>query len=124
MIVLEAKKGNYDETYEWLEKLRRREYLKILNKYGEIGVSALASSTPVDSGVTAASWSYKVEVSNSSFGISWYNSHVHDGVIIALILQLGHGTGTGGYVEGRDYINPALQPLFEQILEELRSEVA
>lgn len=124
MIVLEAKKGNYDETYEWLEKLRRREYLKILNKYGEIGVSALASSTPVDSGVTAASWSYKVEVSNGSFGISWYNSHVHDGVIIALILQLGHGTGTGGYVEGRDYINPALQPLFEQILEELRSEVA
>ena len=124
MIVLEAKKGNYDETYEWLEKLRRREYLKILNKYGEIGVSALASSTPVDSGVTAASWSYKVEVSNGSFGISWYNSHVHDGVHIALILQLGHGTGTGGYVEGRDYINPALQPLFEQILEELRSEVA
>ena len=124
MIVLEAKKGNYDETYEWLEKLRRREYLKILNKYGEIGVSALASSTPVDSGVTAASWSDKVEVSNGSFGISWYNSHVHDGVIIALILQLGHGTGTGGYVEGRDYINPALQPLFEQILEELRSEVA
>lgn len=124
MIVLEAKKGNYDETYEWLEKFRRREYLKILNKYGEIGVSALASSTPVDSGVTAASWSYKVEVSNGSFGISWYNSHVHDGVLIALILQLGHGTGTGGYVEGRDYINPALQPIFEQMLEELRSEVA
>ena len=124
MIVLEAKKGNHDETYEWLEKLRRREYLKILNKYGEIGVSALASSTPVDSGVTAASWSYKVEVSKGSFGISWYNSHVHDGVNIALILQLGHGTGTGGYVEGRDYINPALQPLFEQMLEELRSEVA
>lgn len=124
MIVLEAKKGNYDETYEWLEKLRRREYLKILNKYGEIGVSALASSTPVDSGVTAASWSYKVEVSKGSFGISWYNSHVHDGVLIALILQLGHGTGTGGYVEGRDYINPALEPIFEQMLEELRSEVA
>ena len=124
MVVLEAKKGNYDETYECLEKLRRREYLKILNKYGEIGVSALASSTPVDSGVTAASWSYKVEVSKGSFGISWYNSHVHDGVLIALILQLGHGTGTGGYVEGRDYINPALQPIFEQMLEELRSEVA
>ena len=124
MIVLQANKGNYDETYEWLEKLRRREYLKILNKYGEIGVSALASSTPVDSGVTAASWSYKVEVSNGSSGISWHNPHVHDGGIIALILQLGHGTGTGGYVEGRDYINPALQPLFEQILEELRSEVA
>jgi hypothetical protein len=86
-----------------------------LAKFGQQGVKALASATPVDSSKTAASWSFEVKSSKGSHSIIWSNSHVEDGVPIAIILQYGHGTGTGGYVQGRDYINPAMKPVFDKI---------
>ena len=94
-----------------------------LNKYGAQGVAALASATPVDSGLTASSWYYEVEKGKGVASITFYNSNVHRGICIAIILQYGHGTGTGGYVQGRDYINPAIQPIFDQLAEDAWKEV-
>lgn len=96
---------------------------QILQKYGSKGVTALSSATPVDSGLTANSWTYVVEVRGESATIHWMNTNVNKGVNIAVILQYGHGTGTGGYVQGRDYINPAMRPIFDQIAEEAWKEV-
>ena len=95
----------------------------ILNKYGKMGVSALAAATPVDTGKTADSWIYEIETSKDSYTITWSNTNVNNHVNIALILQYGHATRNGGYVSGRDYINPALQPVFDQIAEEAWREV-
>lgn len=97
--------------------------LAILGKYGREGVEALSSATPVDSGLTANSWSYEVFKTSSSIGIQFHNSNINDGVPIAIIIQYGHGTGTGGWVEGRNYINPAIQPIFDRMTEELWKEV-
>lgn len=108
-------KGDYSKATRWFEKLRKASRLDILNKYGQAGVDALSSATPVDSGTTAASWGYKIEQSSSSSKIIFTNSNVNNGVNIAIILQYGHGTGTGGWVEGRDYINPAIQPIFDEL---------
>ena len=94
-----------------------------LDKYGREGVAALASATPIESGKTASSWYYEIKNSNGSATISFYNSNVNKGVPIAIILQYGHGTGTGGWVQGRDYINPAIQPVFDRIAEEAWREV-
>ena len=96
---------------------------KILEKYAKEGVSALAAATPIDSGKTASSWGYEIEVSGDSATIHWTNSNENKGVNIAVILQFGHGTGTGGYVQGRDYINPAMRPVFDRIAEEVWREV-
>ena len=95
----------------------------ILNKCGREGVSALASATPTESGQTAGSWYYEIETGRSSSTITFLNSHVNKGVPIAIILQYGHGTGTGGWVQGRDYINPAVQPIFDRIADEAWREV-
>lgn len=95
----------------------------ILDKYGREGVAALASATPVDTGLTAKSWYYKIENKKGSVTISFLNSNIQNGVPIAIILQYGHGTGTGGWVEGRDYINPAIQPIFDRIVAEAWREV-
>jgi hypothetical protein len=99
------------------------EIFRELKKYGEDGVKALADATPKDSGKTAASWSYEVEKSKGSYTIAWTNSNINDGVPIAVILQYGHGTRNGGYVQGRDYINPAIRPIFDQIAEDAWREV-
>ena len=88
---------------------------RILSKYGEMGVLALSQATPLDSGETARSWSYEIEKTGSGYNLVWKNSHVNKGVPIAIILQYGHGTRNGGYVQGRDYINPALRPIFDGI---------
>lgn len=96
---------------------------KILQKYGQQGVAALSAATPVESGTTANSWSYEIKTSGQSATIYWSNSNVNKGVNIAVILQFGHGTGTGGYVQGRDYINPAMRPIFDKIAEEAWMEV-
>lgn len=88
---------------------------RILSKYGEMGVLALSRATPEDSGETARSWSYEIEKTGSGYSLVWKNSHVNKGVPIAIILQYGHGTRNGGYVQGRDYINPALRPIFDGI---------
>lgn len=115
--------GNFNRSYKYLDKLRNLKLDRILNKYGQMGVEVLSASTPIDTGNTAGSWSYEISITGSGFSVSWNNSHANKGVNIAIILQYGHGTGTGGYVQGRDYINPALQPVFDKMAEEAWSEV-
>lgn len=116
-------KGDFSKATKYFEKVKEASRLKILDKYGRAGVAALSSATPVNSGLTAGSWSYEVSRQNGLLTLSFSNSNVNKGVNIAIILQMGHGTGTGGWVQGRDYINPAIQPLFDQIVEEAWKEV-
>ena len=116
-------KGDFSKLTNYFEKVKDAARLSILDKYGREGVAALASATPVESGKTADSWYYEVKRQNGSATISFYNSNVNEGVPIAIILQYGHGTGTGGWVEGRDYINPAIQPIFDKLTEEAWKEV-
>lgn len=116
-------KGDFSKATRYLERLKRASSFGILDKYGKEGVAALASATPVDSGLTASSWYYKIERNATSTTIGFYNSHVNQGVPIAIILQYGHGTGTGGWVQGRDYINPAIQPVFDRIVNDAWREV-
>ena len=123
MIVVEAK-GDFKRLDAFLNKMSRGDLFKELDKFGREGVNALASATPIDSGMTASAWNYEIRSSGGSWTISWTNSHIVDGVPIAIILQYGHGTGTGGYVQGRDYINPAIQPIFDKISESLWWEVS
>ena len=122
MIRFESK-GDFSRSIKWLTKLQRAEFYNKINALAATGTSALASATPVESGQTAASWSHKVTISGRGARIEWTNSNVNQGVPIAIILQYGHGTGTGGYVAGRDYINPAMRPIFEKIAEEVWKEV-
>lgn len=116
-------KGDFSRTYRYLKNARKDIPLGILDKYGAEGVAALASATPVESGLTAQSWYYKIEHKNGCITIGFYNSNIQNGVPIAVILQYGHGTGTGGWVQGRDYINPAVQPVFDKIADEAWKEV-
>ena len=115
--------GNFKRTRGLLKSASKASIRSILNKYGRKGVEALSEATPKDTGDTAASWSYEIEYTADGAHLYWKNSNINDGVPIALILQYGHGTGTGGYVQGRDYINPALQPIFDQIAESAWKEV-
>lgn len=116
-------KGDFSKLTRYLEKAKEVVKLGDLDKYGRAGVAALASATPVDSGVTANSWYYKVSNKNGSAMISFHNSNIQNGVPIAIILQYGHGTRNGGWVEGRDYINPAIRPVFEKIENDAWEEV-
>lgn len=116
-------KGDYSKFTRYLERIKEVVKLSDLDKYGRAGVAALASATPVESGETAASWRYEINHNQGSVSISFYNDNVNKGVPIAIILQYGHGTGTGGWVEGRDYINPAIQPIFDKITEDAWKEV-
>ena len=116
--------GNFNNTERFFKKTKDSKYiLDILNRYGREGVTALSSNTPVDSGITASSWDYKIEVKNGRSTIYWTNSNINEGVPIAVILQYGHGTNGGGYVRGIDYINPAMRPIFEQIANKAWKEV-
>lgn len=116
-------KGDFSKLTRYLERAKEAVRLGILDKYGREGVAALASATPVESGLTASSWYYKIERGNGSVKITYNNSNINEGVPIAIILQYGHGTGTGGWVQGRDYINPAIQPVFDRIANEAWREV-
>lgn len=116
-------KGDFSKLTNYLERLKGVINLSLLDKYGREGVAALASETPIDSGVTASSWDYTIERSKDGATISFQNSNVNKGVNIAIILQYGHGTRNGGWVEGRDYINPAIQPIFDKITDEAWREV-
>lgn len=107
--------GDWSKTQRWLASLQRGAYFRALEQQAQQGVEALKAATPVDTGLTAESWTYRVEAGLGSAKIIWSNTNIHEGVNIAVILQFGHGTGTGGYVQGRDYINPAMQPIFDQI---------
>ncbi len=116
-------KGDFSKLTGFLEKAKEAVHLGGLDRYGRAGVAALASATPVDTGLTADSWYYKITNENGTAGISFHNSNIQNGVPIAIILQYGHATGNGGWVEGRDYINPAIQPIFDQIAKEAWREV-
>ena len=116
-------KGDFSKLTRYLEKVKEAVRLGDLDKYGREGVAALKSATPIDSGLTAESWYYEITNKDGSATISFYNSNIQNGVPIAIILQYGHGTGTGGWVQGIDYINPAIQPIFDKIANEARREV-
>lgn len=116
-------KGNFSKLNRYLERVKEAAKIGILDKYGQAGVEALSSATPTDTGLTASSWYYKIERTKTSATIQFLNSNINDGVPIAVILQYGHGTGTGGWVEGRDYINPAIQPIFDKIANDAWKEV-
>ena len=116
-------KGSFTNTTSFLKQLHKMNIEEILNHYGAVGVAALRNATPVDSGLTADSWYYEIVRENGQISIRWNNRNVNKGVNIAVILQYGHGTRNGGYVQGRDYINPALQPIFDQIANKAWKEV-
>ena len=116
-------KGDFSKATKYLEKAKKAAGMKDLSKYGKAGVAALSSATPLDSGLTASSWYYEIKNQNGRISIDFCNSNINDGVPIAIILQFGHGTGTGGWVQGRDYINPAIQPVFDKIADEAWREV-
>ena len=117
MITVESK-GNFDNTEKLLKRIKSRDYLKVLDKFGQQGVTALSGATPTRSGKTASSWDYEVLVSGGGVTLQWTNSNINNGVSIAIILQYGHGTRNGGYVVGRDYINPEMRPLFDKMADE------
>lgn len=116
-------RGDFKKTEKFLKKSFGRDYLSILEKYGQQGVSALSAATPVDTGLTVSSWSYEIIQNGSSISIVWNNSNVQNGLNIAILLQYGHGTRNGGYVSGRDYINPALRPIFDKMADAAWKEV-
>lgn len=116
-------KGDFSKLTKFLERAKESVHLGDLDKYGREGVAALSSATPVDTGLTANSWHYKIEQRSGSVSIVFYNSNIQNGVPIAIILQYGHSTRNGGWVQGRDYINPAIQPVFDKITEDAWREV-
>ena len=116
-------KGGLPKTGRFLNFLLNWDFKRNLAKYGQLGVDALVSATPKDTGKTANSWSYEITKDQGKYTIYWKNTNINDGIPIAIIIQYGHGTRNGGYVQGRDYINPALQPIFDQIAEDAWNEV-
>jgi hypothetical protein len=118
-----TQKGDYSKTERWLRRMQSAEFFAVLSKYGTIGQNALSNATPVDSGLAAASWSYSIVQRAGYFSIRWHNSDEENGFPVAVMIQYGHGTGTGGYVQGRDYINPAMRPIFDQIVADVIREV-
>lgn len=116
-------KGDFSKLTRFMERAKHAVRLSDLDKYGREGVAALSSATPIDSGLTASSWYYKIENKNGVLRIGFYNSNLQNGIPIAIILQYGHATGTGGWVEGRDYINPSIRPVFDKIAETAWREV-
>lgn len=118
-------RGSFAKSQAFLQRMQRRDQFAVLAKYGAIGVNALKAATPVDSAETSESWYYEIVSKPGYFAIHWYNSHVEDPgrISIAAILQYGHATRTGGWVEGRDYINPAMRPIFDQMVNDMWREV-
>lgn len=111
--------GDFRRTKKSLTKMTSGEIFRALDKYGKQGVVALASATPADSGLAAASWGYEVQRSKTSWSITWTNTNVENGFLVVIGLQYGHGTGTGGWVAGRDFINPAIKPIFDRIADDV-----
>ena len=116
-------KGDYSKLTRYLVNAKKSVTKRDLNKYGKAGVEALSSNTPVKTGLTASSWYYEIEHGKGTSTITFYNSNIQNGIPIAIILQHGHGTGGGGWVQGRDYINPALQPIFDKLADDAWKEV-
>jgi hypothetical protein len=122
MIGIESR-GDFKKTRSFLKKMQRGDIFYDLNRYGEMGVSALGKATPIDSSLTANSWGYRIIRDRKFPGIEWYNTNVVNGTPVAILIQYGHATGTGGYVQGRDFINPAMQPVFDKIADEIWKKV-
>lgn len=116
-------RGSFAKTESYLNQLARLNLQNVLAKSGQRGVAALAHATPVDTGLAASSWDYKVTGSSSSFEIYWFNTDVESGFQVAVALRFGHGTGTGGYISGRNYVTPAITPVFDQIEADIRKAV-
>ena len=116
-------KGNFSKTEKYLRNMKAKKLFSALNKYGQEGVAVLMSATPINTGKTAMSWRYEIVQENGSIRLIFCNDNIQNGVPIAIILQYGHGTRNGGWVEGRDYINPAIQPIFDKIAESCWREV-
>ena len=115
--------GSFENTEKFLKRMTDKSIFDSLSRFGEEGVQALASATPIKTGETSRSWTYEIEKTSTSWAIIWSNTNVVDGVPIAVLIQVGHGTGTGGDVAGRDYINPALRPVFDRIADSMWKEV-
>ena len=115
--------GSFENTEKFLKRMTDKSIFDSLSRFGEEGVQALASATPIKTGETSRSWTYEIEKTSTSWAIIWSNTNVVDGVPIAVLIQVGHGTGPGGYVAGRDYINPALRPVFDRIADSMWKEV-
>lgn len=122
-IISMTQKGNFKKTDRFLHGLIGRHYEKKMERYGAMGVAALKAATPKDSGETSEAWSYEIEYTPGRTAIYWKNSHIVNGTNIAIILQYGHATRNGGFVEGIDYINPAIRPIFERMAQEVWKEV-
>ena len=118
-----SSRGSFRNTERFLTQLQKGNLFSELDKYGRIGVAALAAATPVDSGLTAYSWDYVINSGRDKTSISWINTNVNNGANVAILLQYGHGTGTGGYVAGYDYINPAIRPVFDQIADDIWAKI-
>lgn len=116
-------KGSFKKTEKFLTEAQKGNFFRSLEQFGQRGVLALASMTPIESGKTALSWDYEIVQNDKGMAIYWKNSNIQNGVNIAVILQYGHGTGTCGYVQGRDYINPAIRPIFDEIAKQVWKEV-
>lgn len=122
MIVF-RQKGDFKDTEKYFKRMLKTDFLDILGRYGQLGVDALMSATPIESGETAGSWGYEVYDNVDYCGITWYNTNVVDGVPIVIMLQYGHATRNGGFIAGQDFINPALKPIFDELTEALWREV-
>ena len=116
-------KGDFAKTERFFKQAAAADYMSVFIKYGQMGVDALSAATPVDTGITSGSWGFDIYKKNGSFSIVWTNSNVIDGIPIAILIQYGHGTRNGGYVEGQDFINPATLLIFEKLAKEVWEEV-
>ena len=115
--------GSTKKTSTFLTKMQSQDLYSALDSLAKRGVAALSQATPVDSGLTSHSWDYRIETKGGTTSIVWTNSHVEGGTPVVIMLQYGHGTGTGGYVTGRDFINPAIKPIFDEISDEVWKRV-
>ncbi len=119
-----SQKGDFKKTFKFLKEMKEKKFLKNLDKFGQAGVDALSAATPKRTGLTASSWYYEIEDDGEQLTITWNNSNVEKGYYnVALMIQYGHGTGTGGWVSGIDYINPALKPIFDKMIGDIWEEV-
>jgi hypothetical protein len=118
-----TQRGSFNNTERYLSHLSNDDLFAVLNKYGSLGVAALSNATPVRSGLTSESWYYEIVTRKGYYSIRWHNRNVVDGRPIAIMLEYGHGTGTGGYVQGRDYIMPVIRPIFDRMVNDLWKEV-
>ena len=118
-------KGDFEKTLSWLKRIKFEKLMKSLEEYGEKGVEVLSNATPRRTGKTASSWGYRIDQTPTSVKITWTNSNLaKDSIPVALLIQYGHGTARGGYIQGVDYINPALEPIFEEITEKIWKEIS